>query len=337
MPKAKTRESVADTPSEPERQSWPVAAVWHVGAEGVEPVQEEAVLPRLLEELATYLWNEHAKAAGREGYLALVAGGNAAWADEQHLAKLLPLIEAEAGRLVADAMGRMGDRLPWSDHIASGTDREPFVAWAFTDTNLARLEKYVNNFIYNFSETARMHRSDTPPPPSTSTDAPIPNAERPRFLETLLETVPADASYEEQARGLEELKRETNRQIDARVTDLLKAETLRRFPVTDTYDSKLELTRWLNAELQKFNLNVSSNKVGGPATLSTSSTGGGGGGRFSLKGKLKDDAGKHARWYATTSSDLLNHLEFEPAHRREPLSDWRNRIGQRGGGGRARE
>ncbi|WP_152054191.1 hypothetical protein [Tautonia marina] len=328
MPKAKTRESVADTPLEPVRQSWPVAAVWHVGAEGVEPVQEEAVLPRLLEELGMYLWNEHAKAAGREGYLALVAGGNAAWADEQHLARLLPLVEAAAGRLVADAMGRMGDRLPWSGRIVSGTDREPFVAWAFTDTNLARLEKNVHSRLQKLNIDSGMAETEQHQEQAASESG----RSREQLLDALIQTVPVTAPYDEQTSALETLKNESNHHINERIEKLLKAEAKQRFNNTDSYSGKLEFTRWLNGELQRFGLAITSAEVGGPTSLTAESGGKRNEGRFRLKGKIKDEEGRQQNYTTQDVGELLDRIAFEEAHRREALSEWRTRVSIRGSG-----
>jgi len=185
------------------------------------------------------------------------------------------------------------------------------------DVNI-NLLGYFGNSDLDFSlQTDQLPEADLKSPP---------DGKRPDFLAALLATVPANAAYEEQAAQLEGLKHEVNGRIrdrvDAIIRDRLKAET------ADTYAQKLEITRWLNAELRRFDLSITSEKVGGAASLAADPGGKGREGRFQVKGKAKGENGKFAYFTTQSLSELLANVEIVDAHRREALAGWRGRVSE---------
>ena len=159
------------------------------------------------------------------------------------------------------------------------------------------------------------------PPPSTH---PKPADDWRRQFDTLMAARPAEEVYEPQAQWLERVKHDVNHQIMDQAASAIKGK-LQTWE-HNTYAKKLEITRWLNAELRRFDLTISSPEVGGPATLSADAAGRGGEGRFQLKGKTKGENGRHAYFSTQSLPELLGKIEFVNSLRREALTEWRERV-----------
>ena len=148
--------------------------------------------------------------------------------------------------------------------------------------------------------------------------------DRSALLDALLATVPEDAPYKEQAGQLEGLKVAANKQIDDRLSKLLRDEMERRGRDAKSYATKLNLVRWFNAELLRFNLAIYSPKLGGHATLSADEAGRGGEGRFKLKVKGSPERKEEMPSTLNTQSmsELLENIELtEAPQRREAFRE----------------
>ena len=163
------------------------------------------------------------------------------------------------------------------------------------------------------------------PPTEPTPSAPASPAEnRQQLIAALLETVSADESYETQASELESLNKNVADQLTERIAAAIKAKL--RNSTADTYSEKLAVTHWVNAELKRFDLTISSHVTNGPATLTADAAGRGGVGRFQLKRKTKDEDGKYKYFTTQNISELVSNIDIVQASRREALSEWRQRI-----------
>lgn len=221
---------------------------------------------------------------------------------------------------IVTPIGDRGERVRLSitapDSVKIYRDRPPSAVDNTNENVNVNLLGYCANNDLDFSlQTDRL--------PETDLET-TPDGKRPGYLAALLATVPAEAAYEQQSAQLEMLKHEVNGRIrdrvDAAIRDRLSAET------ADTYAQKLEIARWLNAELRRFDLSIRSERVGGPASLAADPGGRGREGRFQVKAKAKDESGKFAYFTTQSLSELLANIEIVDAHRRESLAGWRSRI-----------
>ena len=157
----------------------------------------------------------------------------------------------------------------------------------------------------------RLKNKPQPPPPESD--------KTPKPIDALRKAVPTEAPYEETVRLLEGEKRDFNERFAARYGEALKAEMLRRGEQSTVYDDKLSLARWVNGELRRFGVSLSSAKTGvGIFSASNAVVEG----RFVLKGKAKDEDDKTPYYYNKDIAEFLNQIEIvmTPA-RRESLAE----------------
>jgi len=138
-------------------------------------------------------------------------------------------------------------------------------------------------------------------------------------LNALIESVPADAPYEEQARQREALKHAFNQELATSHGEALKAEMVRRGADCKAYDDKLEIVRWANGELRRFGLALSTPKTGvGILTADRAVLEG----RFVVKGKAKDKDNKTSYFYTKDVAELVENISVVDAPpRREGLAE----------------
>ncbi len=158
-----------------------------------------------------------------------------------------------------------------------------------------------------------------PTPPNTKTATEV----RRELLDALSATVPKDASYEEQIAHREALKHAFNQKLAVDHGDSLKAE-LRRRP-HETYQDKKELVKWVNSELRRLGLAFKSPKTGQAATFVARHGNHPGIGKFQIVSVEPD--GSEKTFNTPDLDTLLSSLELMDApSRREPLSEWRERV-----------
>lgn len=144
-------------------------------------------------------------------------------------------------------------------------------------------------------------------------------------------SVPPDSSLppksqatqcDQMAKEYEKEHRDLKRKFMKRLLPALKEEIPTR--PSNTYVDKLELVRWINAELQRFDVAIMSPSTGRAAILSADTTGTRG--RFKIKGT--DEHGTMTTINISTASELVAKLALiESPPRREPLKEWRERVG----------
>jgi hypothetical protein len=144
-------------------------------------------------------------------------------------------------------------------------------------------------------------------------------------LDSAIETVPKNASYDEQATQIEGLIGGVRQRAAARLLPPLKEE-MRRRP-HNTYDQKIEMVAWVNAELRRFNLAIKHPKTGLPATFKPKPGNDPEIGCFQLSSEDAD--GKEKTFTTPDLATLLDKLELiDAAARREALSEWREKVGR---------
>ena len=116
----------------------------------------------------------------------------------------------------------------------------------FFDNDLASSYEKSHNYELMINSIAGKRLSDEPP---------LHASKQQEYLDALLATVPKGAPYEVQATRLEGLISDVRQQAAARLLPALKDEMQRRPHVT--YEQKIELVRWVNAELRRFDLAIS--------------------------------------------------------------------------------
>jgi hypothetical protein len=259
-------------------------------------------------------------------YMAATGVGTGVWANtrqDREFNDRLRRLDDGFDRLVGDAVKEHKDVTVPGDQPLIGGDLGQIWIGVFIDIRLESLIERCKQYLITTTQAARkpVPKRSTPPPRLP------PHVDvRSGHLDALLATVPKDATYEEQARELEALRRDVNHRITDRVVSAIK-ETLQRRE-HDSYVNKLETARWLNAELRAFDLTISSPRVGGTAILSVNPGGRGGEGRFILKGKTKGEDGKYQNFYTQDLVELLSIIELGASHRREALTEWRGRVAQ---------
>lgn len=148
---------------------------------------------------------------------------------------------------------------------------------------------------------------------------------RPGFIRDLLATVPKDEAYAAQAAGFEGLLGDVRQGVAARLLPALKDE-MRRQPHS-TYDQKIKLVRWVNAELRRFDLAIKHPKTGLPATLRPFPGHHADTGTFQLVGVDAD--GRDKTFTTPDLEKLLDKLELtEAPPRRESLAEWQETVGR---------
>jgi len=198
--------------------------------------------------------------------------------------------------------------------------------------NLEELVNRANNIsetnIRDFGRLIEWYR--LPPPPETPPKIPS-HAEgtRAEHLDAAMATVPKDAAYDEQASQIEGLIGSVRQRAAARLLPALKDEMRERDH--DTYDQKVELVRWVKAELRRFDLAIKHPKTGQPATLNTKPGNDPDIGSFELASR--DAAGREKTFTTPDLDTLLDKLELMDAPpRREALAEWNEKVGRQRGG-----
>lgn len=314
MPKPRQDIEVIATNPEPKRDAWPVAAIYHLRFSEVEPLQEGDTWPRIAEELANCLWNESPKAAGLEGYLAFVLGGSHALAEERNVSRFLPVIAPAFSKLVAEAMGKLGGRLPWDKSVSFEVEGDQFDGRVFTDTNLARLELNVHSCQNSMSNSTSMPESPTSQESSPTKHG----SSRLELLDALMKTVPADLNYEQQIQEFKSLSESFRQKIASNVLPALKREIESK--TISTIENKKDLVKWVNSELRPLGLSIRHPKTGLPATFVADPGNHPETGRFQLRSEGKT--------FSTPDiSTLLDNLELmEAPQREEGLAKWADRV-----------
>jgi hypothetical protein len=113
-------------------------------------------------------------------------------------------------------------------------------------------------------------------------------------------------NYEVLAERLEEANRKLSGEIAARLLSALKAEMRSGRRPHETYEGKMELVRWVNAELRRFNLAFRHPRTGRRATLRVQRGYRPETGYFELLGK--DEGGGHRTWTTPDLEALLAKL-----------------------------
>jgi hypothetical protein len=140
-------------------------------------------------------------------------------------------------------------------------------------------------------------------------------------------TVAQDTGYVGLAKRIEEEIQAVRQRAAARFLPALKAEMQRR--PHETYDQKIELVRWVNAELRRFNMAFKHPKTGQPAAFYPSPGNHPDIGAFQLDGK--DAGGKRTTITTPDLAALLDKLELMDAPiPRNALSEWQDRVGRPG-------
>ena len=142
--------------------------------------------------------------------------------------------------------------------------------------------------------------------------------DRSKLLDTLLATVAKGGGYTHQAEQLEILRKYTLNRLRDRIVE----EINEQLEVGEyySYDRKLGISRWLNNELRRFDIAISSSKVGGLAILSADAAKRDG--RFFLRQKTQGENQKPKYFYSDNLFEILAWVEFVEAKRREPLVRW---------------
>ena len=145
-------------------------------------------------------------------------------------------------------------------------------------------------------------------------------------------SVPPDSSLppksqatqcDQMAKEYEKEHSDLKRKYMKRLLPALKEEIAIRS--SNTYVEKLELVRWINAQLEKFDVAIMSPSTGRAAVLSADDNGRQG--RFKIKGA--DEHGNMINANIPTAAELIAKLALiESPPRREPLKEWRARVGR---------
>jgi hypothetical protein len=159
------------------------------------------------------------------------------------------------------------------------------------------------------------------------------NPSAPAYLRELIEGR-GKSSYAQITSSYEFDQTERKRQFIARFLPALKEELHGRSH--GDYASKLEIARWINAELKRFDLAITSKEFVGVATLSADAGGKKGEGRFQLKGKERGKGGEAQNFYTQSLTALLDEvIVLDAPPRREALSEFREK-GRKPKGGASR-
>lgn len=186
--------------------------------------------------------------------------------------------------------------------------------------NSKDLLDFRNWFIINYRNTFLEKPANYPPLESS-----VPDAERPKDLAALQATPPSGVGYDLLAKGLEEETRSFRQRVAATLLPALKEEMQRK--PHDTYEDKIDLVRWVNAELRRFALAITHPKTGQPAAFKPYPGNHPEIGAFQLVSKDAD--GKEKTFTTPDLSILLVDLELmEAASRREGLAEWHEKVSQ---------
>lgn len=186
-------------------------------------------------------------------------------------------------------------------------------------------------------DTLVHHPDEVTPQPFTVSHPPQPSKDlpdhvkdkRPEYLAALLATVPQTADYTEQARIFEELSHGFRLEMASRLQSAMIAH-IQAMP-HDTHEEKRAIVKWANEELRRFDLAIKSPKSDRTATLNTDLGNHPEEGRFRLMSV--GDGGKRETFSTPKLSELLENLHLvEATPRREPLAEWHEKVGRRGGG-----
>jgi hypothetical protein len=112
--------------------------------------------------------------------------------------------------------------------------------------------------------------------------------------------------YEVLAERLEEANRRFGEELAARLLPALKEEMRSEDRPHETYEQKIELVRWVNAELRRFNLAFRHPRTGKPAALKAQPGYHPDIGYFELR--AKDADGRHRTFIARDLDTLLGNL-----------------------------
>ena len=162
-------------------------------------------------------------------------------------------------------------------------------------------------------------------PEESISETSLPSVEQTGGLKAVLAAVPTDAPYEVQAGQLAGLNRGFRQELAKRLLPALKEE-MQRQP-HETYDQKIELVRWVNAELRRFDLAIRHPKTGQPAAFKPFLGNDPEIGAFRLEDK---DADGTLKTFTTPHlATLLDKLELmESPPRREGLTEWQETVGR---------